>query len=121
MARQATQTISDTAAFGNTWTDVQTIGLNPRELCHVQIKADNQSGTVTDAMEVRVLASSDDGTTFDDTPILAFSFLPSAITAEYKSFSLHGVYKDQKIQARSAGVTDNYIAGGFYRLDGVSA
>lgn len=56
MAWGSPQTISDTSSFGQTWTNVvASLALNPRELAQFQIKADNQSGTVTDAMEIRVL------------------------------------------------------------------
>ena len=114
------QTITDTASFGQTWTDVvASLQLNPRELVHFQIKADNQSGTITDAMEIRVLSSTD-GSTWDDTPIFALSYEPATIGAEYVAFILSG-YRYVRVQAQSAGATDNYISGGFYALDGVSA
>lgn len=104
----------------NTWTDAGDITATEREVINVMIGADNQSGTITDAAEVRVLAARDDTpTNYTTEPIFARSYRPTAITQEWFAFSLTG-YKHYRVQWRSAGATDQYTFDGTYRGDGVA-
>ncbi len=122
MAWGAKQSFTQDTTVGNTWTDAGSVSLNPRELIHVQWLVNNENAsTVTDAAELRVLATLDDATEdWDDTPVFAMSYEPSTVNEEAVSFSLSGYYRI-KIQYRSAGSTDNYTFDVDYRLDGVSA
>ncbi len=95
-------------AISDAWTDLNAAEFttaNPYDVYHIQINADNLSGSVTDALEIRVLTNT--GTNYDNTPVFAMSFLPSAITDEYASFTFGGYYKF-KVQVQSAGATDDY-------------
>ena len=95
-------------AISDAWEDLAAAEFttaNPYDVYHFSINADNSSGSVTDALEIRVLSSP--GTNYDDTPVFAMSFLPSAITDEYVGFTVSGYYKF-KIQVQSAGATDDY-------------
>lgn len=106
---------------GNTWTDAGEITATPREIVNVMIGADNESGSVTDGAEVRVLVARDDTpTNYTDEPILRRSFTPSGVTQEWFAFSLYG-YKHYKVQWQSAGGTDTYTFDGEWRGDGVDA
>lgn len=101
---------SGDTAIGNTWTDLNGAAFtsaNPYDVYHFQINADNGSGSVTDALEIRVLTGVDATVTYDSTPVFAMSYEPSAVTDEYVSFSFSGYYKF-KVQVRSAGSTDTY-------------
>lgn len=97
-----------TAISDGGWTDLNGASFttaNPYDVYHFSINADNGSGSVTDALEIRVLTSP--GTNFDDTPVFAMSFLPSAITDEYVAFTMSG-YRKFKVQVQSSGSTDDY-------------
>lgn len=95
-------------AIADTWEDLASASFtsaNPYDVYHIQINADNGSGSVTDALEIRVLTSV--GTNWDNVPVFAMSFEPSAITDEYASFTISG-YAKFKVQVQSAGATDTY-------------
>lgn len=96
------------------------VTLNPGETCHVQLGIDNESGSVTDAVEIRVYttldATSED---WDEHAWQTFSVTPTAITEEDYSFLVSGVYKF-RIGLLSAGATDTYTVNGNYRLNGIS-
>lgn len=97
------------------------ISLNPRESAHIQLTIDNESGSVTDALECRVYTTLDDTTEeWDETPFMAFTVEPGGIAAEQYSFMLAGCYKF-RLGFLSAGATDLYSVSGQYRKDGVSA
>ena len=96
-------------AIANAWEDLAAADFttaNPFDIYHFQVNADNGSGSVTDALEIRVLTSTD-AAQYDNTPVFAMSFLPSAITDEYVSFTFSGFY-DFKVQVQSSGATDTY-------------
>lgn len=96
------------------------VTLNPGETCHVQLGIDNESGSVTDAVRIRLYttldATSED---WDEVPFMAFTHLPTAVTERDYSFLVQGIYKF-RIGILSAGATDVYTVGGDYRLNGVS-
>lgn len=99
-------------AIANTWTDLASAEwttANAYDVYHIQVNADNGSGSVTDALEIRVLTNT--GTQYDNTPVFAMSFEPSAVTDEYASFTISGYYKF-KVQVQSAGSTDTYDVTG---------
>lgn len=97
------------------------IALNPREMAHIQLTIDNESGSVTDALEVRVYTTLDDSSfEWDETAWMTFSVLPSGIAAEQYSFTIAGCYRF-RLGFLSAGATDLYSVSAQYRLDGVSA
>ena len=121
MAFEAFTTFTQLTAVGTSWTTLGSFTATPRELIGVFIGADNESGTVTDALEVRVLVARDDTpTNYTTEPIYARSYKPSAVTAEWFSFELLG-YKHYRIQVKSAGSTDSYTVDGAHRGDGVDA
>ena len=122
MAFEAFTNFTQDTNVNNTWTDAGDIEATPREVINVMVAADNQSGTVTDDAEVRVLVARDNTpTNYMDEPILAFRKTPSGVTQEWLfTFSLFG-YKHYRVQWRSAGSTDQYTFDGTYRGDGVSA
>jgi len=96
-------------AIANTWTDLVGASFtvaNAYDVYDIQVGADNSDATaVTDDLEIRVLTST--GTNWDDTPVYAQSFTPSAITAKPVSFLIGG-YRKFKVQVRSSGATDTY-------------
>lgn len=120
MAFEAFTNFTQDTGVGNTWTDAGEITATPGETINVMIGADNESGTFTDACEVRVLVARDDTpTNYTDEPVLYRSFRPSGVTQEWFAFSLTG-YKHYKVQWRSTGATDLYTFDGTYRGNGVS-
>lgn len=121
MAFEAFTSFTQDTGVGNSWTDAGEITATPREVINVMIGADNESASVTDAAEVRVLVARDDTpTNYTEEPIFQRSFDPSSVSQEWFAFSLYG-YKHYKVQWRSAGGTDAYTFDGEYRGDGVSA
>ena len=96
------------------------ITLNPGETAHVQLGIDNESGTVTDAVEIRIYTTLDDSSEdWDEHAWQAFSVLPTAITEQDYSFLVSGVYKF-RVGILSAGATDTYTVNGQYRVNGIS-
>ena len=104
-------------AISNSWTDLASAEFttaNPYDVYHIQVNADNDQASVTDALEIQVLTTV--GTNYDNPPVFAMSFLPSAISDEYASFTISGYYKF-KVQVQSAGATDDYdVTGSNYRV-----
>jgi len=95
-------------AINNTWTDLVAAAFttaNPYDVYHIQINADNNSGTVTDSLQTRVLTYA--GTQYDTVPAFSASLLPTVVTDEFMSFSFSGFYQF-KVQVRSSGSTDTY-------------
>lgn len=97
------------------------VTLNPRELCHVQLKVDNESASVTDSLQVSVYTTLDAASeTWDSFPFMQFTIKPATINAEYFAFTIMGV-KKFRIGGLSTGAANTYTLGGAYMLDGVSA
>ena len=122
MAFEGFTSLDSDAAVGNTWTDGGVITATPAEVINVMISVDNQSGTITDDAQVRVLVARDDTPTdyVDEAPIFETSKTPATVGLEWLfAFSLAG-YKHYKIQWQSSGATDTYDFAGEYRGDGVS-
>ncbi len=122
MAWDTYTSFTQDTGVGNSWTDLGTIsGSTPREVIDIVIGADNESGSVTDALEVRVLVAIDDTpTNYTNQPIFSASYKPSAVTQEWFGFTLSG-WEDYKIQTRSASTTDTYTVDGKWKGDNVSA
>ena len=98
------------------------VTLNPRELCHVQLKLDNEhASAVTDSLQVSVYTTLDaSAEVWDVFPFMQFTIKPATINAEYFAFTVMGVRKF-RIGGLSTGATNTYTMGGAYMLDGVSA
>lgn len=123
MAWGAKQSFTDQTVINNTVEEfLAAVTLNPRELCQVQIKLDNEhASAVTDSLVVSVYTSADDTSeVWDVFPFMQFTIKPATINAEYFSFTVMGVRKF-RIGGLSSGATNTYTMGGGYRLDGVSA
>lgn len=74
----------------------------------VEVKANNESGSVTDALLVRVYLTLDDSShDWDDQAWQSFSFLPGTISEEKMTFTIPIVY-GARIGVESAGATDDY-------------
>lgn len=123
-----TTVVSDTETFSatqTTWrimeasaTDIA-VSCEPRELVHVQVIFDFPS-TPTDDGEFQVMASPDDGTTWDTIPILAFT-ADNGTDPNTTSFVVSG-YRYLQFQARMSGTTDTATTCVVrYRKDGVAA
>lgn len=117
------QSFTDQTAISNTTEKfLAAVTLNPRELCHVQMKIDNEhASTVTDSAVISVYTTPDDSSeVWDAAPLFQFLHKPATVSAEYLSFMIMGVPKF-RIGVLSSGSTNTYTAGGSYRKDGVSA
>ena len=101
---------------------LEAVTLNPRELCHVQLKLDNEhASAVTDSLQVSVYTTLDASSeVWDVFPFMQFTIKPATINAEYFAFTVMGVRKF-RIGGLSTGATNTYTMGGAYMLDGVSA
>ena len=93
------------------------IDLKPGETAHVQVRVNNESGSVTDPCIISVYTSLGD-TTYDDFAAQEFEILPAGIGDERISIVISGVSRF-KIEALSGGATDTYTADTDYQLDGV--
>jgi hypothetical protein len=113
---------TDQTAINNTTEEyLAAVTLNPRELCHVQLKMDNESASVTDSLQVSVYTTLDAASeTWDNFPFMQFTIRPATINAEYFAFTVMGI-KKFRIGGLSTGATNTYTMGGAYMLDGVSA
>ncbi|MEQ1888905.1 MAG: hypothetical protein ABL951_06960 [Alphaproteobacteria bacterium] len=123
MAWASEAAFTDQTAINNSTEEfLDAVSLNPRELCHVQLKLDNEHGSVvTDSLQVSVYATLDESSEVWDThPLMQFTIKPNSVSAEYFSFAVMGVRKF-RIGGLSTGATNTYTMGGTYRLDGVSA
>lgn len=121
MAYESFTTFTQDTGVANSWTDLGTITATPREIINVVIGADNESGSITDSLEVRVLVARDDTpTNYTNAPIYKRIYTPTAITQEWFGFELTG-WQHYKIQTQSSGTTDTYTVDGSYKGDGVSA
>ena len=111
----------DTGVSDGSWTELgQVNDVNPRELVNIAIGMNNESGSVTDALMVRVIVSYDEGTNWTDAPIYQRNRLPDTVNEEWFAFVLMG-YKDYRIETQSTGSTDDYTVDGEWRVDGVDA
>lgn len=123
-----TTVVSDTKTFASaqtTWFIMEVgtadiaVDLEPRELIHVQVIFDFP-GSPNDDGEFQVLASPDDGTTWDTIPILAFT-ADQGTDPNTVSFVISG-YRYLQFQARLSGTTDTTTTCVVrYRKDGVAA
>ena len=123
-----TTVVSDIKTFASaqtTWFTMQVsstdiaLALEPRELVHCQVIFDFP-GTPTDDGEFQVLASPDDGTTWDTIPIMAFT-ADNGTDPNTVSFVISG-YRYLRFQARLSGTTDTTTTCRLrYRKDGVAA
>ncbi|MDP1670772.1 MAG: hypothetical protein ACSLFL_16155 [Alphaproteobacteria bacterium] len=123
MAWGAKQNFTDQTAINNsTEKFLGSVTLNPRELCHVQLKIDNEhASAVTDSLQVSVYTTLDTAAeTWDIFPFMQFTIKPATISAEYFAFTVMGVRKF-RIGGLSTGAANTYTMGGAYMLDGVSA
>jgi len=95
------------------------ITLNPRELAHVQVKADFPTSP-TDHLEVSVYTTLDDSSeTWDDVPIYAFQ-ISNTSDPSVASIQLSGLYKF-RLGFKATGSTDTITVDAWVRKDGVSA
>ncbi|MEQ1887573.1 MAG: hypothetical protein ABL951_00155 [Alphaproteobacteria bacterium] len=123
MAWGSKQNFTDQTAINNTAEEfLASVTLNPRELCHVQLKIDNEhASAVTDSLQVSVYTTLDASSeTWDVFAFMQFTIKPATINAEYFAFTVMGVRKF-RIGGLSTGATNTYTMGGAYMLDGVSA
>ncbi len=96
-------------AIANTWTDVVSGTLTSTkayDVFHVQISAKNNSGSVTDSLEIQVLSST--GTNWDEVPITQMAITPAAAATAAPGSIVLSVYRKYKVQVRSSGATDTY-------------
>ncbi len=123
MAWGTKQSFADQTAINNSTEEfLAAVTLNPRELCHVQLKLDNEhASAVTDSLQVSVYTTLDaSAEVWDVFPFMQFTLKPATINAEYFAFTVMGVRKF-RIGGLSTGATNTYTMGGAYMLDGVSA
>lgn len=123
MAWGSKTAFTDQTAINNTTREfLEAVTLNPRELCHVQLKIDNEhASAVTDSLQVSVYSTLDaTSETWDNFPFMEFTIKPATVSAEYFAFTIMGVRKF-RIGGLSTGATNTYTMGGAYMLDGVSA
>ena len=114
---------TDQTAINNTVEKfLSSVTLNPRELCHVQLKLDNEhASAVTDSLQLSVYTTLDASSeVWDNFPFMQFTIRPATINAEYFAFTVMGVRRF-RIGGLSTGATNTYTMGGAYMLDGVSA
>jgi hypothetical protein len=123
MAWGTKQNFTDQTVINSTTEEfLGAVTLNPRELCHVQLKLDNEHGSVvTDSLQVSVYTTLDTSSeVWDVFPFMQFTVKPATINAEYFAFTIMGVRKF-RIGGLSTGATNTYTMGGAYMLDGVNA
>ena len=111
-----------TAVNNTTEEFLESVAMNPYEVCDVQLLIDNEhSTTVTDAVIISLYGTLDASSEqWDTVPFMQFTHKPATVSAEYLSFTVAGVYKF-RIGALSAGATNTYTVDGDYRLNGVNA
>jgi len=78
----------------------------------IEFQIDNLSGTITDALIVRIRLSTDD-TNYDDLAWQSFSHLPVVITAEQRTLSLPFGLRYVRFGFQSAGTNDDYTVDVF--------
>ena len=78
----------------------------------IEFQIDNESGTITDALIVRIRLSLDD-TNYDDLAWQSFSHLPVVITAEQRTLILPFGLRFVRFGFQSAGTNDDYTVDVF--------
>ncbi len=78
----------------------------------IEFQIDNESGTVTDALIIRVRLSQDD-TNYDDLPWQSFTHLPVVVTAEQRMLVLPFGLRFVRFGFESAGSTNDYTVDVF--------
>jgi len=73
----------------------------------IEFQIDNESGTVTDALIIRVRLSTDD-TDYDDLAWQSFAHLPDVVTAEQRTLVLPFGLRYVRFGFESSGSTDDY-------------
>ena len=113
---------SDTALTTRTTVDnvteefLGTIDLSAGLQAHIQLEVDNEDTPIVDDLVVSIYTTLDDTSeVWDDTPFMQFSVTPASTNLERQAFVVSGIYKF-RIGVLSAGGTDEYTAGGDYRV-----
>ena len=78
----------------------------------IEFQIDNENGSITDALIVRIRLSLDD-TNYDDLAWQSFSHLPVVITAEQRTLILPFGLRFVRFGFQSAGSTDDYTVDVF--------
>ena len=114
-----TNIVSDTGVT-NTEEYSTAVTLNPGEVAHVEVEANNEDPSVsTDGLVVSVYGTLDDTSeNWDDTPFCSF-VIDSATDPNKVSFIVSGVYKF-RIGYASEGTTNLFSVEVDYRKDGVN-
>ncbi len=77
----------------------------------VEIKANNESGSVTDALLVRLYLTLDDSShDWDDFPYQSWAMTPETVNEEKMTIIIDTVYS-ARVGVESAGATDDYTVG----------
>jgi hypothetical protein len=118
-------TVSDALTLTTSLASVQAsavemvVNLNPRELCQVQFDVDS-NGT-TDDVDWEIQSSPDDGTTWDNLPLLSGRIdVTSSSVDQTLTVQVMGV-EQFRVQGKKTGATDTITLKVRYRKDGVSA
>jgi len=95
------------------------VSLNPGEVAHVEVDADNKSASPTDDLEVKLYANmTDSSADWDDLPIWSQT-VEGVAAAQKLSFVVANLYQF-RVGVAATGGTDNYNVVINYRKDGVS-
>jgi hypothetical protein len=120
MAWSAEVTETQQTSIGTSWTTGgQTQTLNPGETAAGVIWVDNQSGTVTDSLDIRVLVSHD-GSNWSQAPIMEFRYTPPNVNNEPGPPVTITGWPNFKMSYKSSGATNTYNAQLKYKKDGVN-
>lgn len=96
------------------------ISLNPGETAAGYVIVDNESGTITNNLRIRVYISTDAGTSWGAKPIVDFEYVPTTVASHPgPPVSVTG-WPTFRIGFLSTGATDTYTAQYKYKKDGVS-
>jgi len=83
------------------------LDLSTRYGALIEFQIDNESGTVTDSLIIRLRLSLDD-TNYDDLAWQSFTHLPAVVTAEQRMLSLGFGLRYVRFGFEASGATDNY-------------
>lgn len=96
-----------------------TISLNAGETASGYVVVNNESGSVTNGIRIRVYVSTDAGTTWSNQPIIDFVYTPATVNDEEVPVSVTG-WPHFRLGYLATAATDDYTCQFKYKKDGVN-
>lgn len=95
------------------------ISLTAGETASGYVVVNNESGSVTNGVQISVYVTTDGGTTWSDQPIIRFVYVPLTVNDEEVPLSVTG-WPGFRVGYLATAATDDYTCQFKYKKDGVN-